>query len=281
MTSAKAGHTRVVMDGWRLWVAAGWERHARELVGAAGAAGPWPHRSKHARTRRISLCGAPAVYIKRYHRYRWSDLLKGLARPSRTERASTMSQALQRAGFDAPRVVLWGHRMARLTGEELLVTEEIAAPEVRDVIAATAPERSPAAKRSFLRRLGQCVARLHEAGFCHGDLVPTNLRVRGDAANPGFVFLDNDRTRRRRRPVSLRRSARNLVQLNRFVVPALTATDRWRVFRAYADARRLARGARRDLARRVILKTVERRRRFDGIDAADRMSFRMLMRPGA
>jgi hypothetical protein len=126
-----------------------------------------------------------------------------------------------------------------------------------------------------LRALGAEVARLHQAGFVHGDLVPPNVR-RTDA---GFVFLDNDRTRRM--PLALV-ARRNLVQLGRFVVPGVTVTDRARVLWAYAAGRGWSRRRRHRVAGWLLRKITARRCAIDGIapEAAARVGFRALMRSG-
>src|SRR5947207_764706 len=135
----------------------------------------------------------------------------------------------------------------------------------------------PGEKRALLRRLGAEVARLHRAGFVHGDLVPPNVRVVGEC----FIFLDNDRTRRSRLLVGLV-GRRNLVQLGRFVVPGLTLSDRARVLAAYAAGRGLSRRTHRRLAHWLVAKTVARRCAVDRIPeaAAARAGFRELMRSG-
>src|SRR5206468_2668804 len=116
---------------------------------------------------------------------------------------------------------------------------------------------------ALLRRLGAEVARLHRAGFVHGDLVPPNVRVVGEC----FIFLDNDRTRRSRLLVGLV-GRRNLVQLGRFVVPGLTLSDRARVLAAYAAGRGFSRRTHRRLARWLVAKTVARRCAVDRIPEA-------------
>src|SRR5207247_1820177 len=124
-----------------------------------------------------------------------------------------------------------------------------------DLLAAVARRRArPGEKRALLRRLGAEVARLHRAGFVHGDLVPPNVRVVGEC----FIFLDNDRTRRSRLLVGLV-GRRNLVQLGRFVVPGLTLSDRARVLAAYAAGRGFSRRTHRRLARWLVSTTVARR----------------------
>src|SRR5262249_46649503 len=132
-------------------------------------------------------------------------------------------------------------------------------------------------KRRLLRRLGHAVARLHRSGFVHGDLVPSNVHVRGEA----FVFLDHDRTRHGRLLVWWG-ARRNLVELGRFVVPGVTLADRARVLAGYAAARGLGRAARHGLAAWLVAKTTQRRCTIDGIapDVATQAGFATLMRSG-
>ena len=161
------------------------------------------------------------------------------------------------------------------SGEGVLVTRDVGGEDLIAAVGQRAADRR--AKRVLLRALGREVGRLHEAGFVHGDLVPPNVRVAGT----GFVFLDHDRTRRSRTLVRLS-ARRNLVQLGRFVVSGLTATDRARVLGAYAEVRSLSRAARHRLARWAMRKTVARRCAIDGIPAetAAGVGFRELMRSG-
>ncbi len=277
MNAPREGY-REAACGWRVWSTPAWKPCVEAVLAEVGR-GEWEYRSKHGRTRRLPACGPRPAFLKSYRRYRFVDGLKDLVRGSKAERAAAMTAALETAGFAAAPVVMVGvRRRAGFLCGAFLVSEDVAAPDVRVFLAALAGRAAPGEKRQMLRALGRYLGRLHEAGFCHGDLVPPNLRVRGDASAPCFVLIDNDRTYvwRRRLPVVYAR--RNLVQLNRFVVPGLTATDRWRVFRAYCAARGLDEERSRRLVRHVIRKTIERRRRFDGVKGADRMSFRMLMR---
>jgi len=186
-------------------------------------------------------------------------------------RAFRMGVALGDAGLLAPEVVV----AARRAGEGVLVTRDTGG---EDLLAAVARRRSvPREKRALLAALGAEVARLHRAGFVHGDLVPANVRLVGER----FVFLDNDRTRRGAVLVLLT-GRRNLVQLGRFVVPGLTLADRARVLAAYARGRGLSRRVRRRLARWLVRKTTARRCAIDRIaaDTAARVGFRELMRSG-
>jgi hypothetical protein len=242
--------------GWRGWLDAG----APDCVAACleAARGGGGRTSRHARTIRL-VAGGEALWVKTYP----------APGGHRATRAFHAGQALAAAGFAVPAVVL----VARRGQEGLLVTRDTGG---EDLIAAVGGA-APGARRALLRRLGTEVARLHRSGFVHGDLVPPNLRVRGET----FVLLDNDRTRRSRWLVALA-GRRNLVQLGRFVVPGLTLSGRARVLDAYAAGRGLSRPARRRLARWVARKIVARRCAIDHIApaVAARAGFRELMRSG-
>ena len=244
-------------EGWRGWVdaAAGIDPAAC----AAAVAGGVGRASRHARTLSLSAAGG-ALFVKTY------------PAPGgwRATRALRMGQALAAAGLAAPEVVA----AARRGGAGLLVTRDAGG---EDLLAAVARPVRLREKRALLRRLGAEVARLHRAGFVHGDLVPPNIQVVGEH----FVFLDNDRTRRSRLLVRLV-GRRNLVQLGRFVVPGVTLTDRARVLVAYAAGRGLSRRARGRLARWLVAKTIARRCAIDHIPEATAAAagFRQLMRSG-
>ena len=245
-------------EGWIGWIDA---TAGIDPVACLAAAADAPGRaSRHARTFRLPATDG-AVFVKTYRAPAgW-----------RATRAFRMGEALRTAGLGAPTVVA----AARRAGAGLLVTRDAGG---EDLAAAIAERRGvPRAKHALLRALGVEVARLHRAGFVHGDLVPPNVRVGGNR----FVFLDNDRTRRSRVLVRLV-GRRNLVQLGRLVVPGVTVADRVRVLAAYAAERRLSRRARRRLARWLVQKIVARRCAIDGISQAmaGRAGFRELMRSG-
>jgi hypothetical protein len=249
----------------RRWAAGGWRGFIDAsttldpLACLAAAADAPGRRSRHARTARLETAEG-VVFVKTY------DAPGGW----RAFRAFHMGQALETAGFGAPVVVAAAAR----GGAGLLVTRDVGGASVLAALAAGGERR---AKRSLLRRLGVEVARLHAAGFVHGDLVPANVYVVGDR----FVFLDNDRTRRSHVLAALV-ARRNLVQLGRFVVPGLTLSDRARVLAAYAGARGLSRRRRHRLAWWVVRKVSARRAAIDHILPAtvERAGFRELMRSG-
>jgi hypothetical protein len=243
-------------QGWKGWIdpAAGLDVAACLTAAATGAG----RRSRHARTARVETAGG-AVWVKAYPP----------PGGARAVRAWRMGEALARAGFGAPDVLL----VARAGAGGLLVTRDAGGEDLRAAVAA----RHGAAKRALLAALGAEVGRLHQARFVHGDLVPPNVRVVEDR----FCFLDNDRTRRSGVLVRLG-ARRNLVQLGRFIVPGVTLSDRARVLAAYAATRRLSRRGRHRLAAWLVVKTTARRCTIDGIApaAAAGAGFRALMRAG-
>jgi hypothetical protein len=180
-----------------------------------------------------------------------------------------MGAALAAADLAAPEAILVGRR----DGAGVLVTRDVGGRPLLEAVMTAAGS----GKRELLQALGRAVGGLHEAGFVHGDLVPSNVIARDGE----LVLLDHDRTRHGRVLVWWG-ARRNLVQLGRFVVPGLRAVDRMRVLCAYADRRGLSRRGRRRLARWVAAKTIARRVAIDRISdpAAARAGYAALMRSG-
>ncbi|HEY2386662.1 MAG TPA: lipopolysaccharide kinase InaA family protein [Candidatus Binatia bacterium] len=288
----------VRVGSWHVWLAEGepGDPHARarqwlDLVARLDAAPTSWHSSKHAVTHRVLLDGE-TVYVKRYRRYRVRTQLKDMVRASKARHAMRVGVELAAAGFVVPRVLaagderrgplLRGAWLATATLDGVPLAERLATlAAARRREAPSERRRLLAAKRRLLASLGSSVGQLHAAGFVAGDLVPANVWSAGADRDGTIALLDHDRTRRGPAPAPWGRARRNLVQLNRFALPGVVMTDRLRVYRGYAAAR----GWGRDAARRrlpwVIAKTIERRRRFDGIDDAAARGFRDLMRaPG-
>ncbi len=313
-TAAAAGPVRI--GGWRVWLSDA----AAASGGDAAAARAWVelaalaetteaplHRSKHAATYRVAR-GARDVYLKVYRRYRVGTAVKDLARRSKARHALLITRRLAAARFGVPRILAAAEdRRGPWVRRAWIATAPIAgaplADELRALGAAPCAAERLAAKRALLAALGAEVARLHAAGFIAGDLVPANVWVarqgapsrlavdgggrRGEVrtaagAALSFVFLDHDRTRAVGGSAPWWRARRNLVQLNRVVLPGVVLTDRLRVYRAYASTRGwTATRARRRLGW-IVAKTIERRRRFDHVllDPRAAVSFRQLMRAG-
>jgi len=251
------------------------------------------HRSKHAATYYWPR-PAGGVYVKVYHRYRPMATVKDCVRGSKARRAARASTRLAKAGFHVPRVLavaeerrLLGARRAwvataALQGEPLAARLATLAGALGRTVERCGYRALLSQKRALLTALGREVARLHEAGFVAGDLVPANVWIAGRGERPEIVLLDHDRTRWSWHRPSWWRARRNLVQLNRVVLVGVSVTDRLRVFRTYSETRRWASSEARRRLPWIVAKTTERRRRFDKITLPDGkpVDFRALMRAG-
>ena len=90
-------------------------------------------------------------------------------------------------------------------------------------------------KRKMIGHSGLLLRQFHQTGFFHQDLQMKNILVAGDR----ILIIDFDRSYRKR-ILSTRERMKNLLRLNRSVEKwrrsglAITRTDRWRFFLAYA-----------------------------------------------
>ena len=268
----------VERDGWRLFFAAGQRYTAElakaqcvgdpELVGktnadlveralaaACGRLGRPFRRSRHAVTWWVRNGGNAAgdTFIKILDAPRGLRKLKHLLSQPREEYVARIVDELVAADINAAPVLIYGHETA--TGRGMIVTARARGVALPRALQMTGAE-GLVHKRALLQALGEEIARLHRAGFVHGDLTPYNVVVeRGEP--PRFVFIDHERTCRAPIVGPMRHRLRNLVQLGRLELPGLTRADRVRVLRAYADAvvvcnpRRVMRRAAAMLARRL------------------------------
>jgi Lipopolysaccharide kinase (Kdo/WaaP) family len=193
--------------------------------------------------------------------------VKAMWRGSSAEHVAQVTRELTEAGFSAAPVLACGREGS--TGRTMIITRRAAGGGLLRLAAAKGAE-ALAQKRAVLRALGVEVARLHRAGFVHGDLTPYNvLVVRGEP--PRFVFLDHERTYRAFWPGRRRPQLRNLVQLGRFDLPGLSRTDRMRVLCGYVDKLDIHdRHSQRVLMKRVIAMLSGRLERDSRIRERDR-----------
>jgi len=238
----KGATERIERAGWRLELElpGGLDEHRAELIrqviaAADGSAVVPLRRSRHALTYNVRFQappeGPPDIFIKVIDRPRGLDRIKRLIRGSAATRLRRITARLTAAGFGAPPLWICGYD--RQSGRELIVTPRAEGMgPLRTLIAIGS---DPARRRTLLVALGAEIARLHRAGFVHGDLTPFNIFI-VDGTRPRFVLLDHERTRRSFPIGRRRRNLRNLVQLGRFSLPGLSRSDRLRVMQTYAAA---------------------------------------------
>lgn len=208
------------------------------------------------------------------------EILKDLFRDSKAFRALRSGEALSEDGFNVPLTVAAGEeRTLRFLKRAFLLTLKVEAFPLKLFLqrhtSAASDRAALKKKREYLKCLASDIRRLHRQGFVHGDLVPSNILVRSEAGRISFFYLDNDRTRHYPAWLPHALWKRNLVQLNRFVLPGISLQDRMRFLRVYLGERPWNRGDRR-LMRWLEKKTRKRRLECDRIKT--QVSFRELMR---
>ena len=266
---------RIERDGWSLLLAPalaevptrlGLELIERALKIAAGSGGEPIRRSRHASTYPIRLGtpldGATEVFVKLLDAPRGLKAVRRLVLRSRAERMQATLDALVAAGFAVAPILMLGDEHG--SGRTMMVTARVAGDSLPNFLLRTAG--APGRRREVLRALGAEVARLHRAGFIHGDLTPYNIFV-ASGAPARFSLIDHERTAMPR-VIWERRRLRNLVQLCRFELAGMSRTDRIRIVDAYEHAMG---GTSHRLIRRVAAMLRARRLRdtvSDGMEPA-------------
>jgi hypothetical protein len=204
-------------------------------------------RSRHAETwlEHLGSASGPVVYFKVIDATRGLRAIRLMFKGSRAAHVAWISERLRGDGIGVPEILLLGAEQRG--GREIVVTARVEGRNLPRHL--RSPRETLAAKRAVLRALGAEVARLHRAGYLHGDLTPHNIFVTG-VDPPQFVFIDHDRTRRTILSRFERPRMRNLVQLGHLGFKAITNTDRMRVWCGYSAAMpaRRRRAARRRVA---------------------------------
>jgi tRNA A-37 threonylcarbamoyl transferase component Bud32 len=137
------------------------------------------------------------AFLKREHRVPWKErlasALAGFGPVSKSCREAVMLQMASRAGIGCPEWMAAGEDDH---GRAFLLTRELSdAVELRAYLRDELSDRHNC-RRTFLRSLGEALARLHDAGFVHPDLYSKHVLVHPDDGS--IVFLDWQRSRQKR-----------------------------------------------------------------------------------
>ena len=266
---------------WGLWVrAGGWNPSLWTEVLARLELTRWSDHPQTIRFRYPAGEAGTEYYLKVYHRPSFPGLFKDLFRDSKAFRALKQGESLSEMGFHAPLALAAGEeRTSRLLERAFLLTvgiQGISLPLFLRELCPLLPGRaSVQKKRAYLKQLALEIRRMHEEGFVHGDLIPSNILVHVEGERIAFYTIDHDRTRRYPFWCPQRLWKRNLVQLNRFVLDGISLQDRMRFLKFYLNSRSWGKKERRFLLW-LEMKTRKRRRECDRVEAA--VSFRELMR---
>jgi hypothetical protein len=272
-----AEYRSIDLGRWRLVYLDGfWNESAQKTIMETAQAQPW---AKHPQTLALRL-GAPGgeqdLYLKIFHPASriaaWKDGLRG----SKAFRAWQIGLRLRRAGFSVPVTVAAGEERRAGPGRPpIIVAQKVDGVPAHLFLRARAGDaRWSAEKRARLKQAAELVRRFHDAGFVHGDLVPTNLLVVPGNNGIQLFFMDNDRTRHYPTWLPQPFWKRNLIQLNRMPLPGITLQDRMRFFKAYRRAQKVD-ASDRALAQWLERATRRRRAECDGVDGSG--DFRRLM----
>ncbi len=188
-------------------------------------------RSRHAETwlEHFDHVGGPDAFFKVLDPIRSLNRIRWIFKRMRAAHVASILERLRADGMGVPEILLLGAE--RRGGREIIVTARVDGSTVARYL----KRAKLASRRVMLSALGAEVARLHRAGYIHGDLTPYNIFVTG-LEPPQFAFIDHERTRRTILSRFDRPRMRNLVQLGRLQLSGVTNTDRMRVWCGYAAA---------------------------------------------
>jgi Lipopolysaccharide kinase (Kdo/WaaP) family len=212
------------------------EELREELIDAAFAAidgtlATRVRRSRHAETwfEHFDRVGGLDAYFKVLDPIRGLHRARAIFKRRRSAHVASVSEHLRADAVGVPEILLLG--VERRGGREIIVTARVDGFNVVRHL----KRAKLASRRVVLRALGAEIARLHRAGYIHGDLTPYNIYVTG-LEPPQFVFIDHERTRRTILSRFERPRMRNLVQLGHLDIGGITNTDRMRVWCGYSAA---------------------------------------------
>jgi len=178
-----------------------------------------------------SVARVSNFFLKRYNRTRPFKTLKSTIRIAPADRAFSMAGDLERAGILTPRALAVANkRLARVLLRSYLVTEDIGEARTLD--------QWQGHRRQAARQVAALVARLHDAGFIHRDLNPTNLLFN---RRNQLLVVDLD-TMRRLRLVPEHLAIRDVARFSRqsMLSQKISVSDRVCFLKEYCRVRGIA-----------------------------------------
>jgi hypothetical protein len=206
--------------------------------GQASVVKQGPHRAVY----RIELPGL-RCHLKHNRITDVRAWLRGVVRPSKAR--SEYRRALKVAARGVPTIVplaLGEECRPTRPRESFLLTRTLDGTTMLHAFVETRLPALPPARRARLRqrlavRLGEFIARVHQAGVQHHDLHCGNILVHLDADEQPHLFLVDLQAVRLGPPLDWPASRDNLVILNRWPSLFASRSDRLRFWRSYCRAR--------------------------------------------
>jgi tRNA A-37 threonylcarbamoyl transferase component Bud32 len=133
----------------------------------------------------VSASGRRLV-VRRTNYGKWAHRLKDVVRPSRARRAFFRGLRLEQAGVPTPQ--MWAVaevRRLRWPVAAYLICDEVPGAQTLAGIA----RGGNGCPRRVVERLASVLARMHDRGFIHRDLKPTNILFDNDL-NPWLIDMD-------------------------------------------------------------------------------------------
>jgi tRNA A-37 threonylcarbamoyl transferase component Bud32 len=244
------------LPGW-YWAQAGeigwWVRPAwlEALIGPAGLRlDEWRAQGKlttvktgpHRTVYRADLSEG-AVYVKHFRVPGFRAKLRQWVRRGKGRNEAKRAVRLAEIGVHTITPIALGEqRKRKFLFENYLITHAI--PEMMPLdhfierkVPEWAEDRQARVRHNLALALADLTARLHEAGFVHGDFHPGNLLVRlEDDDHPILAMIDLDALRVLR-AVKWSDARANLALLNHYFWLRCSRADRFRFLRAYLEAR--------------------------------------------
>lgn len=202
------------------------------LAGGLPPEWEWVHSSSSSIVAK-RLRPSPA-YFKEFLSRSPIERIKNLIKGSRCHRSILKGEILRKKGFHTPTVLCWGKKGNR----HFMITEGLDAISLSTYIEMKwippLVGKELKAKRELIENFGRQIGKLHKAGICHGDLKVGNILIKQAGNEIGFYFIDNERNAYFNGPAPRRFVEKNLVQLNRQLLPNVTRQDRLRFFEFYS-----------------------------------------------
>ncbi|MCF6155434.1 MAG: hypothetical protein E3K36_09310 [Candidatus Brocadia sp.] len=211
----------------------------------------------------VSHEGIKSVCIKEY-RYpsAWKRFLYSFwSSPAR--RAWIAAHGLMAANFRTPKpIALFEEKRTGILKKSFILMEDISAclpcnKYVSEKFHDSCNKATTGKKREFVSCLARSFQQLHDTGIYHHDLKANNIMIMELPDTWDFFYLDLDRVTFQKK-ITIKKTVKNLSQLNASIPHCITYTDRLRFYRVYAGINNLTKED-KEIVRAIIQLSIRRK----------------------